>query len=102
MGKRKAKAIGAFVSRKLADARRPLIDAVRDIAGDVKLSDDVDIATAMQLAPGRIMVEHQKIDADYINPVIEILVANNVAVEQLDTYLTAMYALHSLIFSTSK
>lgn len=46
-GKRKAKAIGAYVSRKMADARRSLIDAVRDIAGDVKLSDDVDIATLL-------------------------------------------------------
>lgn len=90
--KRKAKAIGDFLATKMVDARLPIINAVKEITGGVKLADGVDIATAMQTAYGRVVAEHTNIDNDYVKPVLKTLADNDISLEAFDTYLYAMAA----------
>lgn len=90
--KRKGHEAAENLGKKLVDVRIPLINAVKEIVGDEKLPEDEDIATAMQLSYGRITAQHADIDADYVRPVLDILVKQGMQVSDLDIYLSAKFA----------
>lgn len=90
--KRKGHEAAENLGKKLVDVRLPLINAVKEIVGDEVLPEDEDIATAMQLSYGRITAQHADIDADYVRPVLDILVKQGMQVSDLDIYLTAKFA----------
>ena len=90
--KRKAKAIASFVSEKMIDARQPIIDAVKEIAGDEKLDESMDIPLAMQTSYGHVFAEHLAIDQTYVNPVLSLLSEHGLQIEELDAYLMAKFA----------
>lgn len=90
--KRKGSEAAETIGKKLVDVRIPLINAVKEIVGDEKLPEDEDIATAMQLSYGRITAQHADIDADYVRPVLDILVKQGMQVSDLDIYLSAKFA----------
>lgn len=90
--KRKGHEAAENLGKKLVDVRIPLINAVKEIVGDEVLPEDEDIATAMQLSYGRITAQHADIDADYVRPVLDILVKQGMQVSDLDIYLSAKFA----------
>ena len=90
--KRKGHEAAENLGKKLVDVRIPLINAVKEIVGDEVLPEDEDIATAMQLSYGRITAQHADIDADYVRPVLDILVKQGLQVSDLDIYLSAKFA----------
>lgn len=90
--KRKGHEAAENLGKKLVDVRIPLINAVKEIVGDEVLPEDEDIATAMQLSYGRITAQHADIDADYVRPVLDILVKQGMQVSDLDIYLSSKFA----------
>ena len=90
--KRKGHEAAENLGKKLVDVRIPLINAVKEIVGDEFLPEEEDIATAMQLSYGRITAQHAEIDADYVRPVLDILVKQGMQVSDLDIYLSAKFA----------
>ena len=90
--KRKGNEAAENLGKKLVDVRIPLINAVKEIVGDEFLPEEEDIATAMQLSYGRITAQHAEIDADYVRPVLDILVKQGMQVSDLDIYLSAKFA----------
>lgn len=80
---------GSTIAEKIADiaASKAAI-----AAKGVEVPEDEDIATAMQLSYGRITAQHADIDADYVRPVLDILVKQGMQVSDLDIYLSAKFA----------
>lgn len=90
--KRKVKAVGSFVSSLMVDSRRPVVDAMKEITGREKFHESEDIPLAMQLSYGRVFAGHHEIDTNYVKPVLKKLADNGLNLEDLDIYLTAMFA----------
>ena len=90
--KRKIKAVADFTIEKMVDARKPVLDAMREITGDTKYDESVDIPLAMQTSYGRVFATHSDIDNNFVKPILQILADNGLDVETLDTYLVARHA----------